>query len=180
MPPCRKWHALTPAALNLALKGSFAEPMIYAVSYHGTGRLATGRQRNCERIIRVFCDRFEAPRPTWLAAPPQLGKARERRPGRGGIGDQRRKIAPRYHLGPSENGGARPGERLVELAGAVEQQRDARIGGDVERVLGEVGDEQQRRPVRRRRGQDERGIGRALQRRRQGGAIAAAQQAASR
>jgi hypothetical protein len=52
--------------------------------------------------------------------------------------------APRQ---PSPHGHALARERVLALVGAVEQQRRARVGGEISGVVGEVGEEQQGRAV---------------------------------
>ena len=77
------------------------------------------------------------------------GKARERAP----IGNG---------FGLSEHGQPRAGERVGVTLGRVEQQRDARVEGDVAAVLGEVREQQQRTGVEIGGDQHQRGVRRAM------------------
>ena len=93
----------------------------------------------------------------------EIGKAgieRARRVTRGKAREQAR-IGNR--LGPPDQGQPRPVERVGMALGAVEQQRDARVEGDVAAVLGEVGQQQQRARVEIGGDQHQRGIGCAAQ-----------------
>lgn len=72
----------------------------------------------------------------------------------------RRVAAPRDTL----HRHARAGQRFVEAGGAVEQQRDARLGGDVARMVGQPRDQQHRRRVVQAGDEDQRGIGLARRR----------------